>query len=571
MNSGLIIGTLLFSVPSILIIITLNIIQASRRKSLKKHIDEIEYEKNTIDSAPIVPELAKIEAFLKNEKLEAMYKVWKERLDDIKVKQIPKLTDMILDAEYSLSQQDYKGTDYKIAKLEMEVYKVRTNSNFLLNEIKEVTSSDEKNRTIITNLKTKYRELYQNYAERPNEFGDISKSVSLQFENIAHLFEDFETSMDNNDYTEVTQIIKAIDDKLKHMEIVVLEIPSIVLMATKILPSKINDITTEYNRMLKEGYQLDYLNVEYNIEEANKKIEDVLARSKVLNLEDSTLELKVLSDYFDSLFNDFEKERNCRDSYEDAKSAFSRRLDKVNNLITDIFNQLNELRRVYDLSGSDVENLELIKDKLNELNNDYKALIVHTSNNAFAYSKLISEIEVLMGRLNNLEDNLDTSLETIGNMKEDEARAREQLEEIKTILKDARKQINEYNLPTIPEVYYIELNEAALAIKEIIKELDQKPIAIETLNVRVDTARDLVLKLLSRAREITKDARLSELAITYGNRYRSSYEDVDKALTVAESLFFKGEYQRSMELTINYVSKIEPDIFEKLNKLLKID
>ena len=33
-------------------------------------------------------------------------------------------------------------------------------------------------------------------------------------------------------------------------------------------------------------------------------------RLKVLNLEDSLFELKVLLDYFDSLFNDFEKEKN---------------------------------------------------------------------------------------------------------------------------------------------------------------------------------------------------------------------------------------------------------------------
>ena len=47
------------------------------------------------------------------------------------------------------------GTLYKIAKLEMEIYKVRTNSNFLLNEIKVITLSEEKNRNIITELKIK--------------------------------------------------------------------------------------------------------------------------------------------------------------------------------------------------------------------------------------------------------------------------------------------------------------------------------------------------------------------------------------------------------------------------------
>lgn len=568
MSEAILLGVILFLVPATLVTVTLIILQSIRSKKLKKKIDELEYEKNVIDSAPITPELAKIEAFLKNDKIEIMYNDWKSRLEDIKGKQIPKITDMILETEYTLSKQDFKNTNYKLAKLEMELYLVKTNSDFLLNEIKEITTSDEKNRAIITNLKAKYRQLYQKYSENIHEYGDISNSVSLQFENIAHRFEDFEASMDKNEYSEVTQIIKAIDEMLKHMEFVVDEIPSIVLMTTTVLPKKIADIEVEYKRMLKEGYQLDYLNVEYNIEEANKKIDDVLARTKVLNLEDNTFELKVLNEYLESLYTDFEKERNSRNIYEDARNSFNNRLEKVNTLVNDIFGQLDEIKTVYSLSDSDVKTLKTIKEELDSLNKDFRSLLVHTSNNAFAYSKLISEIENLVNKLNSIEEKLDNSLDAIGNMKEDEARAREQLEEIKLILKDARKEINEYNLPVIPKVYYTELSEAASAIKEIIKELEKKPITITTLNTRVDTARDLVFKLLARAKEITKQAKIAEIAIVYGNRYRSSYDELDKTITYSEILFYKGEYQKSLETTLNYLNRIEPNILEKLNTFL---
>jgi hypothetical protein len=78
--------------------------------------------------------------------------------------------------------------------------------------------------------------------------------------------------------------------------------------------------------VVKEGFQLDYLNVEYNIEEANKKISDIMDRAKILNMEDSILELKVLHEYFDGLFNDFEKERINRKSYEETGKAFAKKL-----------------------------------------------------------------------------------------------------------------------------------------------------------------------------------------------------------------------------------------------------
>ena len=134
-------------------------------------------------------------------------------------------------------------------------------------------------------------------------------------------------------------------------------------------------------------------------------------------------------------------------------------------------------------------------------------------------------------------------------------------------MKDSKYKIREYNLPIIPKNYFVELDEAQVAIKEIIKELDKKPITIEVLNTRVDTARDLVLKLYNTTKEMMKTAMFAEMAIVYGNRYRTESEELNKYLTYAEKLFYKGEYQKSLELSINSLNKIERGIYDKLLNL----
>ncbi len=557
----------LFIITVALIVTVLNVIQNHKNKKIKKQIEKLEYEKNIIESAPITPELSKIEAFLKNEKLEVMYNEWKKRLDVIRNRYIPKITDMIIETEYSLSRMDYKGTTYKLAKLEMEIYKVRTTAEILLDEIKEITTSEERNRAIVTTLKTKYRKLHQTFTETKVEYGAIEKSITLQFENIAHRFEKFEDAMENNEYTEVTKIIKAIDEMIKHMEVVIEETPAIVITATTILPKKIKEIQNIYDSMIIAGYPLSYLNVEYNIEEANKKIEDIIGRLKVLNLEDSLFELKVLLEYFDSLFNDFEKEKINRGIYEENKNIFKNKLDKTNKLVNDIFIQLDDIKTEYNLSNDDIELLKDIRKKLKTLNKDYELLISHTSNNTFAFSKLIKEIEVLTLKLSTIEEQLENSLDAIGSMKEDEIRARQQLDEIKLILKESKNKLREYNLPVVPKSYYVELNEASAAIREIVIELEKTPITISVLNTRVDTARDLVLKLYSTTKEMLKTAMFAEMAIVYGNRYRSNMQELDKNLIYSELLFFKGNYHKSLELTINALNKIEPGIYDKLINL----
>lgn len=564
MNQIVLIMVTLFTISALAIILILYFIQSKKNKQLKEVLEKLEVEKNIIESSPIVPELSKIQNLKKNEKLDLLCKDWSERLDSIKNIQIPKITDMLLEADHSLSKMDYKTTMYDIAKLEMEIYKVRTNSQFLLDEIKEITDSEEKNRTIVTNLKSKYRTLYQKFMETQNEFGSLNKVVALQFENISKRFEDFELIMEQNEYTEVKALIGAIEEMLKHMEVVMEELPTILLLATNILPKRMKEIIDAYGFMVRSGYPLDYLNVEYNIEEGNKKINDIMDRAGILNLEDSLLELKVLNDYFDSLYTDFEKEKNARHAYEEGDKVFLIKIKKMTKLVNDIFKQIDEIKSLYDLSEEDTTILLQIRDDVEELNGDYKVLKDHTGNKAFAYSKLIKEMEGLNVRLASTEENLDNYLDTIGSMKDDESRARQQLEEVKTILKDSKGRLREYNLPVIPKSYYTELKEAGDALKEIVKELEKKPITIQVLNTRVDTARDLALKLYSKTQTMLKMARFAETAIVYGNRYRSIVEDLDKHLIYAEGLYFKGEYQKSLETTINALNKVEPGIYDKL-------
>ncbi len=558
----------LFLICSGLIIAVLNLIQTRKNKKIKKTLEKLEVEKNELATSPIVPELAKVEAFLNNDKLKELYDEWTKRLKQIKEVQIPKLSDMILDAEYTLSQMDYKGTTYKIAKLEMELYKVRTNSDFLFGEIKDLTTSEERNRTIITDYKSRYRALYQKYVDIKPEYGDFSEIVNDEFKLIASKFEQFETMMDNNEYIEVNDVLSNIDELLNHMAIVVEEVPSIVLMLSNILPKKINEAKSTYDKMINEGYPLDYLNVEYNLDEANKKIEDIKNRTTKLDMNESLVELKALLDYFDTLAGAFDKEKNDRKTYEDKLISFEKRLTKMNSAVDEVYDQIDEIKNIYNLKSENINALNEVRTEMYNINTNYKVLKDHTKfNSTFAYSKLVKEVEGLSNSLVNSQEKFEEALNVIGGMHDDEIRARQQLEEIKNVLKDSKAQIKEYNLPLIPSEYYTELGEANNAIKEIIKELDKKPITIDVLNTRVDTARDLVLKLYTKTKSMMKNAMFAEKAIVYGNRYRSTNEELNNSLNISEQLFYKGEYKKSFELTINAINRIEPGIYNKILNL----
>ena len=545
--------------------IVIAVLRAKRKNKYKIKLDNLDIEKNKIASTPIISELSKIESYRKNEKIEAMYNEWNKRLDDIKEVQVPKITDMLLEADYSLSQKDYKATLYKIAKLEIELNKVRTNADFLLDEIRGLTTSEERSRKVITTYKKQYRDLFEKFKASEVDYGEIAEIVNLQFGSIAKKFEYYEDILDNNKYNELDETLESISDMLKHMSVVIDEMPQIVLMATNVIPRKIKEIKVDYDNLTKKGYTLDYLNVESNIKEAENKMKDILKRAKDLNMQDSILELKVLDEYFDSLVVDFEKEKVNKEEYEDVGVSFEKRLDKNNKLVNTIFKKINAIKKTYNLDEKDLELLLKIREELKKLNEDYKSLLDHTGNNSFAFSKLNKEIQNLNARLKAIEESLDSTLETIGSMKQDEQSAKMQLKEIKEMLKKARNLMREYNIPIIPKTYFVELQEAQAAVKEIIVELERTPIDIDTLNVRVETARDLVLKLYNTTNDMIRTAQLAEMSIVYGNRYRAYYDEIDRSLYDAEIQFFKGNYKKAFDIALKSISFVDEEFKNKVS------
>ena len=567
-------GTLLFVISAIIVllivvVIIVTLLKRKHKRYFQDIYDELEREKNLIGSTPVLLELSKLEPIIKNEKMEEKYQKWEDRFDTIKNEELPKIDDMLIELDTLLDKKEYKTAKFRIAKCEMEVYKVREQANDLLEQIKEITLSEEKYRSIISKLKTKYRALNKEYNDHKNLYEEMAEAIELQLENIEKRFLEFEKAMDENMYSDVVHIVKALDTMVEHMNIVVSEVPDLMLMCRQMIPKRIKEIEDTSKDMIEKGYPIEYLNLDYNLEESRKNVNTILDRIKVLNLEDCMFELKTILDYLDSIFVDFEKERLSRKVYEEGIRDFAKKLKKTDKVVTDIYEQLDDIKNMYDLNEEDVNIIYEVNKDLTSIKDDYKNLINRVKNKATPYSLVTKEVDELTLRLKQTESTLDVALKSLGNMYEDEQRAREQLEEIDKLLKECKEKMREFKLPIISDNYFVELNEANEAILEVVKELSKKPIVIKTLNTRVDTARDLVLKLYNTTLNMINKAKLTEMAIVYGNRYRFLHEDIDMGLEKASSLFFKGSYDAALKICINTLTSVDDGIEGKLKEYEK--
>lgn len=555
-----------FIIAVVLGLITIIITRRKASKRYKNKVNELDIEKNKLINVKILSEMTKVRELVKTDNLQHKLDDWDKSFSYIKDTMLPKITDEISEVDFMIDRKDYNGAIRKMTNIELEISRLRKKSNKLISEMELITNSEERNRALITKLKITYRELQAKFDRCIKDYGEVAAAIKEEFDKIDTKFQFFEDAMEKNDYVEVEKIVIVIEEDIENLKNILEKVPSLVLMASILIPGKIEEAKVMYGRMQRDGYPLDYLNVEYNLDEIESKAKAIMEKVKNLDIDikESNIELKTMLDYFNNLFGDFDNEKECKDSFKEGCKKFRLRLEKVNKVVYDIYVQIDDIKVTYDLTEEEINRFSALNKNLEIINEDFKSLLEHGKTKTFAYSKLNDELDGLSIKLSRLQDDLDYQLRSITSMKDDEYRAKEQLSTIQDLLKKAKYKLKDYKLPVIPSNYYVELKEAQDAIREISKELDKKPIVIKILNIRVDTARDLVFKIYNKTNDMIKASQMSEKMIIYGNRYRSTYPDVEQALEKATALFYKGQYDNSLDVSTKAIKLIEGDTNDKI-------
>ena len=87
-------------VALILIFVTFMVVKRKRTSRYRQEINELDVEKNKLIGVPILSEISKVKDLVKTDNLKTKLDDWDTTFKLIKEDEVPKLTDMISDAEF---------------------------------------------------------------------------------------------------------------------------------------------------------------------------------------------------------------------------------------------------------------------------------------------------------------------------------------------------------------------------------------------------------------------------------------------------------------------------------------
>ena len=124
MNKITIIIAGVFILLSALLFILTIIIKNKRKNNILSSVDKLTTEKNLIISSQLMSELSKASKLVNNKKTEELVESWKKRFNNIENKDMPKLTDNLIEVENLCVNKEYKAAKEALSLAEKNIFHV---------------------------------------------------------------------------------------------------------------------------------------------------------------------------------------------------------------------------------------------------------------------------------------------------------------------------------------------------------------------------------------------------------------------------------------------------------------
>ena len=550
----------------VLLVVALLGIRQMRLKKRRKEVAALENRLAAIKSLPIQYRLGRVQNIAKNApEIMAQYTDFENRYDELISMQKDEIAILLNEIDEKL----YSGRMFKVSgmfkRLEEQVNQFETKANELLAEIEAVTEIENIQRISIIRVKEKYRNMQENYQNVRYKLEEAVPGINDFTQKIDEDFVVLENMMNTQRFDDAKKQCEMIDGKIDFLSANIRDLPTYLSLATGYIPAEIDKIQNRIVDLKSRGFSLVRVNAEERIMDMQNKLEQVDEDIQNLEIVNVGEALNQITAEITKMNDEFETEEAAQNEFNDMwKNVF----DKISELNSNYDYAKEELEKLQKLYVLEDERIDINKEAehLQDILSDMTRLREVIDSNEFSYQEVVEKLKNLIADSDAFEEKLQFFFASRDEMYLTEKRALDELENINIVLLEIKSQIKNKQLPMINESYKDYIADSYKKANEIQFLCKSRPIILDKLTQQVDIARDIIYKLYDNIHNLIVTADMVEEAIVFGNRYRSSFLEVNTELTKAEVLYRNGEYTKALSTAVDIIEKIKPGSYERLIK-----
>ena len=557
-----------YIVGGIAILIILFLVGYFMKRKFFSEVDRYEAWKIDIMNRPVLDEMSKVKQLNMTGQTEELFERWRQEWDELVTAKLPGIEDYLFDAEEYIDNYRFKKAKESLAIIERKLTETEEKIKKILKELNELVGSEEKNREEIDGLKEQYRESKKNLLSHRHSFGKAEASLESLLDEIQARFQEFDEKTINGNYLEAREIVLSIKLMLDQVDMKMEYIPGLLHDCQTTIPGQVSDIKDGVKEMAAQGYLLDHLNAEIEIDNIAKELSEYIISLERGDVEEAQQGIQVLKQRVDSLFDLLETEVMAK-QYVTKTEAEAK--DLLITAITDsktLKDETKHIQESYHLSDKELAAQSNVEQQLKNLINRFELIDHRITENNMAQSLIKAELDEAKQQLDSLVDEQKTLMEKLNALRKDEITARDKVKELSKKITEMIRIISKSNMPGLSRDYKYLLDDANESINQVSEKLEQKPLDIPAVQQYLEIAVLTVNKLEASTEEIVENVMLAEKVIQYGNRYRSQYPSVERGLKEAEEYFRNYDYRQALEQAATSIEEIEPGALKKIEVLL---
>ncbi len=527
-------------------------------------VDELENWKINMMNRPVLEELTKVKQLNMIGQTEELFERWRKEWDDIVTTELPDIEELLFDTESYIDKYNFPKAKKTQDTIRMKMESVDKRIDTILEELNNLVGSEEKNRTEIEDLKESYRLSKKNLLAHRHTFGDTEKKIETMLHETSELFIAYDEKTNNGDYLEAREIVYKIQDRLTTITYLIEKIPPLLIECQTKLPEQLDELKDGYVDMIEQGYILEHLQMEEEIENLTNELASTENEIKEGNVEVVEKVISEIQEKLDLLYDLLEKEVLAKNYCSNNMMATKDILEDVQQGNAQLQVEVGLLQKNYNLDNEDIELQFKLEKRLNFLFKQYEVLEHKLMKESAAHTLLGEELKELKEQLENASLEQKALFEKLHALRKDEVSAHNRLSELSKRVADAVRRVTNSNLPGVTDEYNELVHEAKESIDEVKRMLERTPLNMVEVKRIIDLTEEKVKVLVNATIELVETVYLAERIIQYGNRYRRKSQKVHQGLLEAEAHFRNYRYKEALQYAAATIEEIEPGSTNKI-------
>lgn len=412
-------------------------------------------------------------------------------------------------------------------------------------------------------LKERFRNVKNVYQTNRASFYSGAAYVDEQLADIEEQFNNFEEWMFASEFNKAKDEADKISARTDEISGVIAAYPDLYAKAKLQLPQALNEVKLQAEEMEKNRVDISYLNVDVKMEAISNAIQDALIKLDNGNLKGASNSLDTITDQILALQEDIAGEKKAFDEIHGDLDANFAIVDEVEGELGQIVTLYASIKDRFGLEDW-TKRFEEAKHEMVDLKTQRDAIRAQLEKNDVLQVDVIHEYRAFAQKTVNFGKQVKEMKRLLVGASSDESRAKKQVTKLQLILNEVRLNTINKQLPNISNQFTEDLKEGEAKVAAVKGILEHSPLDVDSLNTSLQDSIDFVYKLYNNANNLVGVAVMTENAIVFGNRFRSSYPALDSDLTRAEVCFQNGEYTRALKIAIQAIENVHPGIYKKL-------